>query len=81
MISRGYVASHKISEGQKPLQLELPLGLVTTISCPNCKEKNSVPYRYDENLDEIVTCSSCRFTTSLWNYEFISCNIEEGDNE
>lgn len=79
-INRGYKANHKPSGLVDEIPMAKPIS--TMIGCPNCGAENYSIGRYDEGIDTLITCSGCRFTTSKWNYDFISSdgyelNIEE----
>ena len=43
------------------------------VRCPNCKEQTQIfGTHYDEDIEEGIECSHCKFTTAKWCFEFVS---------
>lgn len=76
VINRGYVGNHKTSGNIETIEMTVPIKSI--IKCPNCGFLNESKGKYDENVDDLITCSECGYTTSKWNYEYVSA---EGSGE
>jgi len=42
-----------------------------TLECPNCEEEVSSRYRYDEEIEEQVTCKACDWTSAKCTFEYL----------